>query len=147
MAARFTWQVLGVLFIVCGLFGKVGAVLTIIPEPVIGALIVVGLGMVITVALSNVHLIDMRVPRNLMILGIAMMLGMMLPPWVKGHPGVIKTGRGGPICYRNVYTWPSTTMLICCINPIYRLNNIVYVGHQTLLFYSYIYVYMTTVLI
>ncbi|KAK2172433.1 hypothetical protein NP493_959g01036 [Ridgeia piscesae] len=95
MAARFTWQVLGVLFIVCGLFGKVGAVLTIIPEPVIGALIVVGLGMVITVALSNVHLIDMRVPRNLMILGIAMMLGMMLPPWVKGHPGVIKTGVAG----------------------------------------------------
>ncbi|KAI0237705.1 Solute carrier family 23 member 2 [Lamellibrachia satsuma] len=92
MAARFTWQVLGVLFIVCGLFGKVGAVLAIIPEPVIGALIIVGLGMVITVALSNIHLIDMRVPRNLMILGIAMMLGMMLPPWVKQHPGFIKTG-------------------------------------------------------
>ena len=124
MAARFTWQVLGVLFIVCGLFGKVGAVLTIIPEPVIGALIVVGLGMVITVALSNVHLIDMRVPRNLMILGIAMMLGMMLPPWVKGHPGVIKTGRGSPTSFRNVHMWPSTMTLIYCIKPIYRLNNL-----------------------
>ena len=92
MAARFTWQVLGVLFIVCGLFGKVGAVLSIIPEPVIGAVIVVGLGMVITVALSNIHLIDLRMPRNLMILGISLMLGMMLPTWVREHRDSINTG-------------------------------------------------------
>ena len=93
MAARFTWQVLGVLFIVCGLFGKVGAVLSIIPEPVIGAVIVVGLGMVITVALSNIHLIDLRMPRNLMILGISLMLGMMLPTWVREHRDSINTGK------------------------------------------------------
>ncbi|KAI0222353.1 Solute carrier family 23 member 2, partial [Lamellibrachia satsuma] len=92
MAARFTWQVVGVLLIVCGLFGKVGAVLASIPEPVIGALILIGLGMIISIALSNINLIDMRVARNLMILGIAMMLGMMLPPWLEQHPGAIKTG-------------------------------------------------------
>ena len=107
MAARFTWQVLGVLFIVFGLFGKVGAILSIIPEPVIGAVLVVGLGMVITVALSNIHLIDLRLPRNLMILGISLMLGMMLPTWVRHHRDTINTGktalREKPFPYERVY--------------------------------------------
>ena len=101
MAARFTLQVVGVLLMVCGLFGKVGAVFASIPEPVIGALFLVGLGMIISIALSIINLIDTRVARNLIILGIAMMLGMMLPPWLEQHPGAIKTG----MCLlRNVHT-------------------------------------------
>ena len=92
MGARYTWYVLGVLLMVCGLFGKLGAVLAIIPDPVIGGTVVVGLGMVTTVALSNVHMVDMKEPRNMMVLGVALILGMMLPRWVEEHPGVINTG-------------------------------------------------------
>ncbi|KAK2172435.1 hypothetical protein NP493_959g01063 [Ridgeia piscesae] len=92
MGARYTWYVLGVLLMVCGLFGKLGAVLAIIPDPVIGGTVVVGLGMVTTVALSNVHMVDMKEPRNMMVLGVALILGMMLPRWVEEHPGVIHTG-------------------------------------------------------
>ena len=38
------WQVMSLLLIIFGMFGKVGAALTTIPEPIIGGLLLIGLG-------------------------------------------------------------------------------------------------------
>ena len=37
--------------------------------------------------------IDLKSPRNLAIIGIALLLGMLLPAWLKKHPNGIDTGQ------------------------------------------------------
>ena len=44
VASRVIWQVMGVLFISFGVFGKFGAALTVMPDPIIGGLLMVASG-------------------------------------------------------------------------------------------------------
>jgi xanthine/uracil permease len=43
----------GVVLIICGLIGKVGAALALIPEPIIGGTLLLGLGMVASIGISG----------------------------------------------------------------------------------------------
>ena len=81
-----------VFLVVFAVFGKVGAALTIIPDPIMGALTTVGLGVVLSVALSNLKYVDMGSPRNCIILGVSIMLGLMVPQWLNKNKGAINTG-------------------------------------------------------
>jgi len=54
---------------------------------------IVGLGMLVGVALANIQFIDVKSSRNLLILGVSLMLGLMFPFWVADNPGAINTGR------------------------------------------------------
>ena len=49
MASRRVWQVMSIVLIALGMFGKFGAALAIIPDPIIGGLQLVGLGMIVLV--------------------------------------------------------------------------------------------------
>ena len=53
MAARWVWQMTGLLLMILGMFGKFGAALTIIPDPIIGGLMVVSIGMVFMFLLNR----------------------------------------------------------------------------------------------
>ena len=44
MASRWVWEMMGIMLMFLGMFGKFGAALAIIPDPIIGALQLVGLG-------------------------------------------------------------------------------------------------------
>ena len=79
--------------ILCGIVGKIGAVLSIIPEPVIGGWAVVAIGCLVSVGLSNIQHVNMASTRNVLVLGVSLLVGMMMPEWLKQHPGVIKTGQ------------------------------------------------------
>ena len=92
MASRVVWQVTGVMFILCGIFGKVSAILASLPSPIMGAMAAVGLSMVTSVGLSNLKFVDMTSSRNMLILGLSLMLGLMMPHWVTTTPGAINTG-------------------------------------------------------
>ena len=93
MGSRLTWQVAGILTMVAGIFGKFGAALASIPEPVLGGIMIVVFGMVVAVGLSNLQFVDLESSRNLTILGVSFMLGMMIPEWMKKNQGAIRTGR------------------------------------------------------
>lgn len=43
----------GVILIICGVVGKVGAALALIPEPIIGGTLLMGLGMVASIGISG----------------------------------------------------------------------------------------------
>ena len=86
------FQVAGVILLLSGVIGKFGAVLTLIPDPIIGGTLTVVFGMVGAVGISVLQFMDMSSTRNLTILAISMILGLMIPQWLLSHPGSINTG-------------------------------------------------------
>ncbi|XP_022311362.1 solute carrier family 23 member 2-like isoform X1 [Crassostrea virginica] len=92
VASRRVFQVAGVILLLSGVIGKFGAVLTLIPDPIIGGTLTVVFGMVGAVGISVLQFMDMSSTRNLTILAISMILGLMIPQWLLSHPGSINTG-------------------------------------------------------
>ncbi|XP_013379943.1 solute carrier family 23 member 2-like [Lingula anatina] len=86
------FQTAGMLMIVLGVIGKFGATLAAIPDPIQGAIITLGLAMVISVGLSNLEFIDMRSSRNMAILGTSLMCGLLVPYWMRKNPTAVRTG-------------------------------------------------------
>lgn len=84
-------QACAVIFVLLGLFTKVGAILATIPDPLVGGILTVSCAMVGGVGLSSVQLMDLRLSRNTAILGFAIMVGIVVPQYVKAVP--VRTGR------------------------------------------------------
>ena len=102
MASRVTWQVAGGVIMFAGIVGKVGAALSTIPDPVLGGVMIIGLGMIITAGLANLESVDMRSGRNMMVLGTSLILGLMIPSWMRSSPGMIKSGEHKTIWINNM---------------------------------------------
>ncbi|XP_074640427.1 solute carrier family 23 member 2-like [Tubulanus polymorphus] len=92
VASRRVFQIAGIMFILAGVFGKFGAILTMMPAPVLGGVITMTFGMVISIGLSTLQYVDLSSNRNHCIIGFSMMMGLMLPSWVKNNENSIKTG-------------------------------------------------------
>ena len=84
---------MGLLFILFGVIGKIGAVFITVPYPVVGGMMVINFGVLIGVMLSNLQLIDLDSTRNLAIIGISMLLSLIFPYWIETTPDAIDTGR------------------------------------------------------
>ncbi|XP_041109881.1 solute carrier family 23 member 1-like [Polyodon spathula] len=82
----------GFLMIFIGMFGKVAAIFTTIPTPVIGGMFFVMFGMITAAGISNLQCTDMNSSRNIFIFGFSMFTGLAIPNWVFKHPGAIVTG-------------------------------------------------------
>ncbi|XP_050398846.1 solute carrier family 23 member 2 [Patella vulgata] len=95
VASRRVFITAGIILIICGVIGKVGAVFTLIPEPIVGGINAVLLGLVIAVGISSLQFADMSSPRNLTIFGTSIMLGMAVPQWIIANPDAIHTGSTG----------------------------------------------------
>jgi len=94
MASRTTWLVAGVFLMVAGVCGKLSAIMSSIPEPVIGGLMLISIGMVVSVGLSALNDVDLNSGRNQVILGVSLISGTAFPIWVATQPNAIKTGSG-----------------------------------------------------
>lgn len=92
VASRRAFQAAGVILALCGLCGKFGAVLTMLPDPVLGGIVLVSFGMVTSVGLSNLQFVSLRSGRNLMIIGVSILVGLMAPKYITSNPGCINTG-------------------------------------------------------
>jgi nucleobase transporter 1/2 len=93
VASRRVFQVAGLILLVCGIIGKFGAVLTLIPDPIIGGSLTVVFGMVAAVGISVLQFTDLSSTRNLTIIAVSIILGLMVPQWLQSNPGAINTGR------------------------------------------------------
>ena len=82
----------GMLFLV-GIFGKLTGALATIPDPIIGGVSLLSLGLVVSVGISQLHSVDLEATRNQMALGMALILGIMIPNWLQANRGVINTGK------------------------------------------------------
>ncbi|XP_076589466.1 xan_ur_permease domain-containing protein [Chaetodon auriga] len=82
----------GVLMVVMGVFGKVGAIFTTIPSPVIGGMFMVMFGVISAAGVSNLQYADMNSSRNIFVFGFSMFSGLVIPNWILKHPEAIATG-------------------------------------------------------
>jgi len=92
VAARFVWLLAGTICVLAGVFGKVGALLATIPEPVVGGLLIINLGLVFSSGIAGLAEVDMALPRNRVILGIAFLLGIAMPISMTTYPEDFKSG-------------------------------------------------------
>ncbi|XP_031420402.1 xan_ur_permease domain-containing protein isoform X2 [Clupea harengus] len=82
----------GFLMVVMGIFGKVGAIFTTIPTPVVGGMFLVMFGVISAAGVSNLQYADMNSSRNIFIFGFSMFTGLVIPNWILKNPGAIATG-------------------------------------------------------
>ncbi|CAJ0602729.1 unnamed protein product [Cylicocyclus nassatus] len=79
VVSRSTMQVAGMLLLLTGLFPKCAAALASIPDAVVGGVFAMGVAMITGVAISNLQNVDLRLTRNLSIMGTAILMGGIIP--------------------------------------------------------------------
>jgi nucleobase transporter 1/2 len=67
------------------LVGKFGAILATLPMPVVGAMFVGLFGMIASVGLSNLQIVNLNNSRNLFIIGLSFFAGLSVPFWFTPH--------------------------------------------------------------
>ncbi|KAI0243339.1 Solute carrier family 23 member 1 [Lamellibrachia satsuma] len=92
VGSRRVVQVGAFIMVIAAMFGKVGALLGTIPSPVIGGVLLVMMGMVCTVGISNLRTVDLNSSRNLFIIGVSLFTGITVPQWVSTHTDSIDLG-------------------------------------------------------
>ena len=92
VASLRVFQVLGVLFILFGVLGKIGAALITIPYSVVGGMQMINFGILVGLMLSNLQVIDLKSTRNLAIIGMSMLIALMMPEWIRTTKDPINTG-------------------------------------------------------
>ncbi|XP_053407071.1 solute carrier family 23 member 2-like isoform X2 [Mercenaria mercenaria] len=105
VASRAVFLTAGLILVICGVVGKFGAVLTIIPDPVIGGTLTLLFGMV-----STLKFTDLDSTRNLTILGTSLILGLMIPKYINNpaNASLIKTGTDEE---RGIIAWRKSLLL------------------------------------
>lgn len=91
VASRWVFVTVGVLYMIFGVIGKFSAVFIAIPEPVLGGALICITGVFIGVILSNLAEVSLKSTRNLAIIGISLLFGVMVPRYVEMYPEDIKT--------------------------------------------------------
>lgn len=86
--------------LVFGLLGKFGALFTTIPQPIVGGMYCAMFGMIASVGLSNLQLVDLNSPRNLFILGFSFFMGLSVPEYFDAHP----------LAFDGNWTWASDVL-------------------------------------
>ncbi|KAJ8306918.1 hypothetical protein KUTeg_015002 [Tegillarca granosa] len=92
VASRRVFVCAGIIFFICGIFGKFGAALTMLPDPILGGVVVISFGMVTAVGISTLQFVDLSSGRNLCIIGSSLIIGLMVPRYMSQHKNAIDTG-------------------------------------------------------
>lgn len=95
-------QYSAVIMIVCGMFGKFGALFVTVPEPVVAGVFVVMFAMITAVGVSTLQYVDLGSARNLFVFGISVFLGLGVPKVCWKKRLVTGKGRDRFYCARKV---------------------------------------------
>ncbi|KAG8438698.1 hypothetical protein GDO86_005041 [Hymenochirus boettgeri] len=92
VGSRMVIIVGGILMLLVGVFGKIGAFFATIPTPVIGGMFLVMFGVIAAVGISNLQFADMNSSRNIFIAGFSIFSGLAIPNWVNKNAALLETG-------------------------------------------------------
>ncbi|XP_072022547.1 solute carrier family 23 member 2-like [Amphiura filiformis] len=92
VGSRVVIQICAITMIIVGMLGKVTALFSSIPLPIVGGMLCILFGMVLAVGLSNLQYVDLNSPRNMLILGFSLFMGMLIPYWAGNNRELIETG-------------------------------------------------------
>ncbi|XP_030577694.1 solute carrier family 23 member 1-like [Archocentrus centrarchus] len=82
----------GIFMILMGMLGKIGAIFTTIPTPVIGGMFTIMFGVIGAAGISNLQSTDMNSSRNIFIFGFSMFSALVIPNWIMKNPNCLQTG-------------------------------------------------------
>jgi uracil-xanthine permease len=86
VASRRVIRTGAIVMLVLPMFGKFGATLATMPQPVVGAMFVGLFGLIAAVGLSNLQFVNLNNARNLFIIGIAFFAGLSFPAHFNASP-------------------------------------------------------------
>ncbi|XP_072015035.1 solute carrier family 23 member 2-like [Amphiura filiformis] len=92
VGSRVVIQICAITMIIVGMLGKVTALFSSIPLPIVGGILCILFGTVLAVGLSNLQYVDLNSPRNMLILGFSLFMGMLIPYWAGNNRELIETG-------------------------------------------------------
>ncbi len=85
VASRRVVRCGAIAMLIIPIVGKFGAILATLPMPVVGAMFVGLFGMIASVGLSNLQIVNLNNSRNLFIIGISFFAGLSVPFWFTPH--------------------------------------------------------------
>uniref|UniRef100_A0A0N5AQD0 Sulfate_transp domain-containing protein n=1 Tax=Syphacia muris TaxID=451379 RepID=A0A0N5AQD0_9BILA len=91
ISSRATMIAAGILLIGLGSFTKLGAILSTIPDPLVGGVLASSMAMVCGIAIANLQQVDLKLSRNIAIIGFSIMVGLIVPNYFTKHP--LHTGK------------------------------------------------------
>ena len=92
VGSRFVWLITGIICLIGGIISKFGALLALVPEPVIGGVLIAFFAMIFSSAITMLQRVDMTSSRNQIVLGLAFVLGVAFPIFMEKDSGDVKTG-------------------------------------------------------
>lgn len=82
----------GFTLIIFGVFTKLGALLSSIPDPLVGVVLSSSMAMVCGVGIAGCQAADMKKTRNVAIIGFSIMMGFCVPEFHNRNPNSVNTG-------------------------------------------------------
>ncbi|XP_054474377.1 solute carrier family 23 member 1-like isoform X1 [Anoplopoma fimbria] len=92
VGSRMVILVSGVLMILMGMLGKIGAIFTTIPTPVMGGMFLIMFGVITAAGVSNLQSTDMNSSRNIFVFGFSMFSALVIPNFIMKNPDLLQTG-------------------------------------------------------
>jgi len=116
VASRRVIRTGAVIMLILPLFGKFGATLATMPQPVVGAMFVGLFGLIAAVGLSNLQFVNLNNARNLFILGLAFFAGLSFPAHFGGNPiNWVEAGKFAEVIGNILQTILNTGMAVTAI--------------------------------
>ncbi|KAK7508563.1 hypothetical protein BaRGS_00000129, partial [Batillaria attramentaria] len=91
-ASRLVLVVAGVILVLVSLLGKFAAAASTVPEPILGGIFLVVLGILVAIGISTLKHVDLHSTRNLIIIGVSIYVGLVIPDYVTKFPESVATG-------------------------------------------------------
>ena len=82
----------GIIACILAVFGKFGAFMTSVPDPVLGGIMLFMLGILCSLGISAFQSIDLRSSRNLSVIGFSIYFAIVVSEWQRKYPDSLKTG-------------------------------------------------------
>eukprot|EP00064_Thunnus_orientalis_P003861 superscaffoldBa00000334_g3872 len=104
----------GVFMILMGMLGKIGAIFSTIPTPVIGGMFLIMFGVITAAGISNLQSTDMNSSRNIFVFGFSMFSALVIPNWIMKNPNYLVTGtkhERGLLAFDKVHLENSSSVL------------------------------------
>ncbi|XP_035534745.1 solute carrier family 23 member 1-like [Morone saxatilis] len=92
VGSRMVILLSGVIMLLMGMLGKIGAIFATIPSPVLGGMFLIMFGVITAAGISNLQSTDLNSSRNIFVFGFSMFSALVIPNWIMKNPDFFKTG-------------------------------------------------------
>ncbi|XP_060908431.1 solute carrier family 23 member 1-like [Labrus mixtus] len=82
----------GFFMVLMGMLGKIGAIFSTIPTPVLGGMFLIMFGVISAAGISNLQSTDMSSSRNIFVFGFSIFTALVVPNWIMKNPDFFNTG-------------------------------------------------------